>query len=423
MSIDSRKVVFEGAHGQPLDARLDTPTGVQPVAYALLAHCFSCSKELIALSRISQHLAHIGIAVLRFDFTGLGHSEGEFANTNFSSNVGDLVAAASFLAEEYQAPSILIGHSFGGTAVLKAAGELDEIRAVCTIGAPFDPEHVLNLILDDIDEIEESGTARVELAGREFTMQRQFLADVRAASLADDIKALDAALLIMHSPQDDTVGVDNARLIFEAARHSKSFVSLDGADHLLSDPSDAQYVAEVLAAWSTRYVEYAKPGGDKPAPSDPSELVDRHPDEVLVLESGEGKYVNQVMVGRHQFYADEPVDVGGNDAGPDPYDLITAALGACTSMTLRMYAERQGWPLEQVQVRLNHAKIHATSEDFSGDHKGQKIDKITRAITLLGELDDEQRRRLVEIAERCPVHQTLLRENLVETSLRDDEQG
>lgn len=413
MPVHSKKISFEGAHGHSLDARLDMPDG-EPEACALFAHCFTCSKDLFVVSQISRHLADKGIAVLRFDFTGLGHSEGEFANTNFSSNVADLVAAADFMREEYKAPSILIGHSFGGTAVLKAAADIPDAEAVCTIAAPFDPAHIEHLFSEAFAEVEKNGSAEVSIHGRTFTLERQFLEDIRSVEMEDAIGKLRRPLLLFHSPQDKVVGVDNARLIYDAARHPKSFVSLDGADHLITDQRDAQYVAEMIATWSTRYVPYRRELTDE----ERAELGEPNPDEVLVAETGEGKFLNHVIVGHHHFFADEPVEVGGNGAGPDPYDLIAAALGACTSMTLRMYADRKGWPLERVSVRLEHEKIHA-GDCKKCEKNGGKIDQITRIIKVEGELDEAQRNRLLEIADRCPVHDTLTRQNSVESRLED----
>ncbi len=415
MPVHSKKVSFEGAHGATLAARLDMPEG-EPEACALFAHCFTCSKEIFAATQISRHLADKGIALLRFDFTGLGHSGGEFANTNFSSNVDDLVAAADFMRREFQAPSILVGHSLGGTAVLQAAGQIPEAKAVCTIGAPFDPTHVEQIFAAELSRLDDEDSTEVHIGGRQFTVARDFLDDIRSVEMERSIRALRRSLLIFHSPTDKIVGVDNARLIFEAARHPKSFVTLDGADHLLTNERDAQYVAEMIATWSTRYVQYRRELTDEQR----AKLPEPSPEEVLVAETGEGKFLNHVIVGHHHFYADEPVEVGGNGAGPDPYDLLAAALGACTSMTLRMYAEHKGWPVERIQVRLEHEKIHAGACEKC-EQAGGKIDQITRRIRVDGDLDDAQRKRLVEIANRCPVHQTLTRENSVQTCLDPDD--
>jgi uncharacterized OsmC-like protein/alpha-beta hydrolase superfamily lysophospholipase len=406
MSFTSEKFSFAGADGQLLAARFEQPRGPRH-AVALFAHCFTCTKDIYAASRIAGGLAARGIAVLRFDFTGLGHSEGEFANTNFSSNVDDLVAAADHLRGAYEAPKIIIGHSLGGAAVLAAAGRIPEAAAVATIGAPAEPAHVQHLFQDARPEIEAKGEAEVKLAGRTFTIKKQFLDDIAATRLEAAIAGLRKALLVFHAPRDATVGIDNAARIFTAAKHPKSFVSLDDADHLLSRHEDAAYVAEVLAAWAGRYLDRkereplkAKPGG------------------VVVQEAGEGKFAQRIAAGPHQLRADEPESFGGNDSGPGPYDLLLAGLGACTSITLRLYADRKAWPLSRVTVNLAHDKIHA--EDCAEcETKSGRLDRITRRLSLEGELDDAQRARLLEIADKCPVHRTLESEVVITTDLED----
>lgn len=412
MSTRSRPIRFPGAGGETLAARLDLPEG-EPVAYALFAHCFTCSKDTRATAHIAGTLAEAGIAVLRFDFTGLGGSEGEFANTNFSSNVEDLVAAADFLRREYRAPKLLVGHSLGGAAVIVAATRIAECVAVATINAPADPAHVVKNFDHARAEIEREGEAEVELAGRRFRIRKQFLEDVAATSLTEILPKLERALLVFHAPRDAAVGIDNAARIFTAARHPKSFVSLDDADHLLNDKADARYVGAVLAAWATRYLGAglsARPDTGSDRPSDT--------DWLTVEESGEGRYQQRIQAGRHTLTADEPAALGGDDAGLSPYQLLTAALGACTSMTLRMYAEHKKLPLEKVSVRLRHEKIHA--EDCTEcESKDGKIDRIEREITLTGDLDADQRRRLLEIADKCPVHRTLHSEVRVQTRLED----
>ncbi len=399
MSIN--KIEFEGSQGVSLAARLDMPS-VQPRAFAIFAHCFTCSKDILAASRIARALSAKGIAVLRFDFTGLGHSEGEFANTNFSSNIQDLLRAADWLREHHSPPSLLIGHSLGGAAVLGAAGEIDEVVGVATIGAPFDPQHVSQLFEEQRDEIEQAGIAEVTLAGRKFTIQRQFLEDLNAHAMADKIGSLRRALIVFHAPFDNVVGIDNAARIFQAAKHPKSFVSLDGADHLLTRRPDSQYVAAVLSVWAGRYL-----------PDEARDSIDDQADNrVVVSETRGGKFTNRVTVGRHEMLADEPVGVGGDDLGPGPYQYLLAGLGACTSMTLRMYAQRKGIPLEQVKVSLEHSRIHAEDcEDCETKHG--RLDRIDKTIELLGELDDAQRTRLMEIADRCPVHRTLQSEIII----------
>ncbi len=402
----SQKLTFTGSLGAQLAARLDLPDG-RPRAFALFAHCFTCTKDIFAAARISAALVENGIAVMRFDFTGLGHSDGEFASTNFSSNVQDLVVAADYLRNHHEAPAILIGHSLGGAAVLAAAGKIPEARAVATIGAPADPSHVAHLFDGSLEEIEREGEAKVNLAGREFTIAKQFIDDVRERSLTSDIGRLGKALLVMHGPRDTTVSVDNAAQIFIAAKHPKSFVSLDDADHLLSRKEDARYAAEVLAAWASRYI-------DTEAAETDVETVEEG--DVVVAENGEGRFQQTITAGRHRLRADEPPAVGGGDTGPSPYDLLLASLGACTNMTLRMYAARKQIPLERCVVRLSHKKIHAQDCEHCEQTTG-KIDKIDRVLELHGALDEATITRLLEIADRCPVHQTLSRENVITTEL------
>lgn len=404
MPVRSTKQSFTGGSGATLAARLDQPEG-EPRAYALFAHCFTCSKDILAASKIAAGLAARGIATLRFDFTGLGHSDGEFANENFSSNVDDLVRAADFLRENFAAPAILIGHSLGGAAVLAAAGRIPEARAVATIAAPADPAHVVAHFSGARDEIERTGEAEVLLAGRPFRIQKQFLEDIEGRKLEAGIADLRKALLVFHAPRDATVGIDNASRIFLAAKHPKSFVSLDDADHLLSDPKDAAYVAEVLAAWAGHYLAPGEQAEQAPAPEG----------EVLVVEDGQGALSQRIQAGRHSLRADEPAPVG-DDRGPNPYDLLLAALGACTSMTVRMYANRKQWPLEKVSVRLQHGKVHA--EDCADcETREGKVDEIERRIHFEGALDETQRQRLLEIAEKCPVHRTLHSEIKVRSRL------
>ena len=403
----SQAVSFPGVAGNALAARLDLPSGTPPRAYALFAHCFTCSKDTRAATFISGALADAGLAVLRFDFTGLGGSEGDFANTTFSSNVGDLVAAAAWLRREHTAPALLIGHSLGGAAVLAAAASVPEAVAVATIGAPADPAHVAQLFAGQRAEIDARGEAEVELAGRRFRIRREFLEDVAEQKLTAAIAALKRALIVFHSPVDATVGIDNAATIFLAARHPRSFVSLDDADHLLSRTADGRYVGNVLAAWASRYLPAH--AGDERAPDGPRDIV-------FVRETGAGKLQQEITVGPHRLLADEPTSSGGDDGGPSPYDLLIAALGACTAMTLRLYADRKQIPLERVRVSLRHDKIHA--QDCSEcETKEGRIDRIERLIELEGDLDDAQRARLLEIADRCPVHQTLHSEVLIPTRL------
>ena len=404
----AEKFDFRNAKGETLAALLDRPDGPAR-AVALFAHCFTCGKDNRAARRIAEGLTLHGIAVLRFDFTGLGASEGEFANTTFSSNVDDLVAAADHLREKLAAPAILIGHSLGGAAVLAAAHRIEEARAVVTIGAPADPSHVTGLIKDKIADINLQGEVEVTLAGRQFRVRRAFLDDVAEQMLTPRIAALHKALLIFHSPTDDTVGIDNASHIFLAAKHPKSFISLAGADHLLSRRSDDAYVASVIAAWAARYLDMAADG--EPA-------ADTAPGTVKVRETRRGKFQQEIIVGPHRLMADEPVKDGGLDSGPGPYDLLLAALGACTSMTVRLYADLKALPLTRTEVRLRHEKIYA-KDCAECETKEGKIDRIERAITFEGNLSEEQRAKLLEIADKCPVHRTLKSE----VDIRTREEG
>lgn len=397
---------FPNADGHLLTAVLQAPSG-EPRDFALFAHCFTCSKDSRAARWIADALAARGIAVLRFDFTGLGSSDGEFANTDFSSNISDLVAAADHLRSTHRAPALLVGHSLGGAAVLAAAARIPETRAVATIGAPSDPGHVTNLFADQVETIRSRGEGAVELGGRTFRIRRDFLDDVAEQRLLDDVASIHKPLLILHAPTDQVVSIDNASSIFAAARHPKSFVSLDDADHLLSRRGDARYAGDVIAAWAQRYL----------APPEKPEQ-DATSGQVIVTETGAGTFQQSIAMGDHRLVADEPVDVGGLDSGPSPYDLLLAALGACTSMTLRMYADRKSLPLEKVSVVLQHYKIHAADCEYCETAAGQ-IDRIERRITLDGQLDDTQRSRLLEIADKCPVHRTLMSEIDIRTRLTD----
>lgn len=388
-------VTFTGSLGDELAARLDLPAG-EIHAFAIVAHCFSCSKEQPATARISTELAKRGIAVLRFDFTGLGSSQGEFANTDFSSNVQDLVKAADWLRRTYEAPKILIGHSLGGAAVLMAAGEIPEVKAVVTVGAPASTEHVVKNFAADIDRIEEDGEACVTLGGRPFTIRKQFLDDVRGQNLLDKAGALRRALLVLHSPTDEVVGIDNARQIYDAAKHPKGFVALDGADHLLTRRGDAVFAAEIIAAWVARYLDIG-----------PAAEVVSHESGVTVMESGEGRFQQFVHAGPHRMLADEPVIVGGTDTGPSPYDFVSIGLAACTSMTLRMYADRKKMPLGRVTVSVTHGKVHADDCQDCAEGFVGKIDRFERHITVEGDYSAEDRAKILEIADKCPVHRTL----------------
>ena len=400
----TRKITFQGHDGHPLAARLDLPDG--PVlGHALFAHCFTCGKDIAAARRIAQTLAMKDFAVLRFDFTGLGHSGGEFANTTFSSNVEDLRRAAAWMADQGMAPQLLIGHSLGGAAILRAAPDIAEARAVVTIGAPFDPDHVTQNFSASVAEIRRNGHAAVRLGERSVDIGRAFLDDIAAARLEPAIHGLKKALLILHAPRDAIVGIGNATDIFRTALHPKSFVSLDDADHLLSRAADAEYAAHVISAWATRYIDLTPPA---PPPGAPEGVT-------RVSEADPGGFLQDIAIGdRHQLLADEPEAYGGTNLGPSPYGLLAAGLGACTSMTIRMYARRKGWPLEHVSVDVTHDKVHA--QDAAPGAEG-RADLFTRVIRLEGALSGDQRDRLRDIADRCPVHWTLEQSSRIETRL------
>jgi uncharacterized OsmC-like protein/alpha-beta hydrolase superfamily lysophospholipase len=402
--MQTERFSFPGARGQLLAGRLDSPDP-PPGAYALFAHCFTCGKDVLAASRIAAALAGRGIATLRFDFTGLGSSEGDFANTDFSSNVEDLLAAVAEMRRRGIPPSILIGHSLGGAAVLAMAGRVEEIRAIAVLAAPFQPDHVLHLMAERLPEIEARGAALVSLGGRDFTIRREFLDDIRSQDQAARIAALGRPLLVLHSPEDAIVGIENGQSLFETARYPKSFVSLDGADHLLSKRADADFAASVLSAWAARYLAAAPKLAAAALPAG----------TVMVAETRHGRFQQMVTAGAHGLIADEPVEQGGLGTGPGPYDLVLAGLGACTAMTLRLYAERKGIPLGPVRITLDHRRIHA-EDCVDCETKEGMLDEITRVIELRGDLDGDQRARLMAIADRCPVHRSLVSGIRIRTS-------
>jgi putative redox protein len=407
--VPTERFQFTGEGGHQLAAALDLPDR-EPLAYALFAHCFTCGKDGLAAKRIAVALAAKGIAVLRFDFTGLGSSEGDFANSTFTSNVADLVRAANHLRDIQKAPTILIGHSLGGAAVLAAAEKIPDAKAVVTIAAPSDPSHVTGLFKERLEDIRNLGKVEVALAGRPFQISREFLDDIAEQNLLAQVTRLHKALLVMHAPTDDTVGIDNATKLFVAAKHPKSFVSLASADHLLSQKQDSTYVAEIIAAWVTRYL-------DPVAPEQAAELGEA-PRQVVVRETRNGKFQQTVSVGPHRMLADEPVAAGGEDTGPGPYDFLLAGLGACTSMTMRLYADRKSLPLERVTVTLKHSKIYA-QDCAECETKTGMLDQIDRVIAMEGALDTEQRTKLMEIADKCPVHRTLTSEIHIVTHAAD----
>lgn len=407
------KVSFSNKSGHLLSAEMELPDGQQLSTFAIFAHCFTCTKNLRAVRLISQALAAEGVGVLRFDFTGLGESEGDFEDTNFSKNISDLLAAASFLEKKHAAPTLIIGHSLGGAAVIRAAAQLPSIEAVATIGAPYAPDHVLHIFEDDLETIEEKGQAEVNIGGRPFTVKKQFIDDLRETSSADVLGSLGRALLIFHSPIDTIVGVENAGKIFKAAKHPKSFMSLDSADHLLSDRADARYVGRVIGAWAAKYVDVDEPAKEAAPGVNSQPTAESYGDNTLTATLLDG-FQTEMQTRGFTLRADEPASAGGTETGPTPYDYLLGALGSCTAMTLRMYADRKEWPLEDVSVRLSHDKIHARDCESCETTKG-KVDHITRVLSFAGDLTDEQRQRLLQIADRCPVHRTLHSEVTVDT--------
>lgn len=402
-----QNIVFQNSSGSKLAAKLELPVNRRPHNYAIFAHCFTCNKNFAAVRYISAALAAKGFGVLSFDFTGLGESEGDFADTNFSGSVDDLICAAEFLKENYQAPAVIIGHSLGGAASLLAAHGFDEIKAVATVGTPAAPQHVTKFLQTGIAEINERGAAEINIGGRPFTIKKQFIEDLQEQNLLSVVRQMrEKAFLFLHSPQDQIVSVDNAAELYQAAFHPKSFVSLDGADHLLSRREDALYVGDLIASWATRYVEI---------PPEKDLSTDR---QIVGYLGAEEKFTTRIKAGEHQLIADEPESFGGGDFGASPYQLVAAGLAACTAMTLRLYADRKKWNLREVYVHISHEKIHL-EDCLNCDAASSKIDTFTRELEIIGDLDAEQRQRLLEIADKCPVHRTLENTAHIKTSLKN----
>lgn len=398
-----KKVIFPNSEGVELKGYLELPLNQEPHNFVLFAHCFTCNKNFFAVKNIARALSENGYGVLRFDFTGLGESEGDFSDTNFSGNVEDLIAAASFLEKEHKAPSILVGHSLGGSAAIFAADQLPSVKAIVTIGTPSSPQHITHLLRSKLEEIKTHGKAKVNVGGRDFTIKEHFLNDLKNKKPGDILANLNAAYLVLHSPQDKVVEIKNAEELYLAAKHPKSFVSLDHANHLLSNTEDSQYAGKVIAAWASRYL--AKPKNE--------ELMTSHQ---VVANLGEEGFTTQIKAGNHYFIADEPEKLGGNDFGPNPYDFLSAALAACTSMTIQMYVRRKKWPLINVETHVNHNKEHL--EDCENcDRNTSKIDVFERQIILEGNLDEEQQKKVLEIADKCPVHKTLNNKITINTHL------
>lgn len=397
------KISFKNKKGASLKAILYLPTTRAAHSYAVFAHCFTCNKNFKNIKHISQSLTDKGFGVFSFDFTGLGESEGEFSDTDFSHNIQDLLAAVDYLKENYTSPSLLVGHSLGGTACIYASLEVKSCKAVVSIGSPHEPKHVKHLLEENIDQIKEDGEAKVNIGGRSFKIKKSFLTDIESQSEKNALDNLTASLLILHSPQDKIVGIINAEKLYKAAKHPKSFVSLEGANHLLTNENDSKYVGEVIASWSSRYLDTKEQA---------KELETTH--QVVAHLNKNDDFTTDIKAGEHYFKADEPKDFGGKNIGPSPYEFVSTGLAACTAMTLQMYAKRKDWPLEDVEVHANYEKIHA--EDAK--KIGEKIDTFIREIVLKGDLDDNQKQKLLEIANKCPVHKTLSNEIKIETKLQ-----
>ena len=406
--MEYKKVAFKNKAGFKISGRMDLPADREPLAYALFAHCFTCTKNLKSVAHICRALTDRGFAVLRFDFTGLGESQGDFSETNFSTNIEDLVVAADFMKETFEPPDILIGHSLGGAAVLHAGSSIESAKAIVTIGAPSDPAHIKQSLKDSHLKIKKEGKAEIAIGGKSITVKKQFLDDLEKIQMQKAIRKLKKPLLILHSPMDEIVDSENAAIIFKAAFHPKSFISLDKADHLLTDESDAIYAGSVIAAWAEKYVEIRE---KRKWTTDPE-------DNRVLARIGQTLYRTDILANGHHLVADEPLAVGGRNSGPSPYDLLVSGLGACTCMTLRMYADRKKWPVESITTTLKHQKIHA-NECQSCETESGKLDHIDLEIDIKGDIDQEQKKRMLEIAQKCPVHVTLHSETITRTALRD----
>ena len=406
----SKKVKFTNNKGYQLSAKIDLPLKKNPFPFVIFAHVFTGNKNLIASKHISRALTLNGFGVMRFDFTGLGESQGDFGDTNFTSNVDDLIAASDYLKEEYMAPAVIVGHSLGGAAALFAAKKLDNIKAVVTIGSPSYPEHVTHLLRDKKEEIEKNGCARVNIGGREFTIKKQFLDDLQSQEHIPVIKNLGKALLVMHSPQDRIVGIDNAANIYKLAKHPKSYITLDGADHMLTNKNDAHYAGNVIASWVKRYIEFP-------------EVEKLETDKQVVVRLEGEDFTTEIQADEHSLIADEPISFGGNDFGMSPYELLNASIGACTAMTLKMYSRRKKWPLEEVKVHLSYSKsLKYEEHQANPENSNSRIDRFEKELELIGDLTEEQKRRLLEIANKCPVHRTIASPSQFASKLIEDDE-
>ncbi|WP_055443475.1 bifunctional alpha/beta hydrolase/OsmC family protein [Lacinutrix himadriensis] len=402
----STKLKIENKNGQALQAHLELPANQKPNYYAIFAHCFTCSSTLSAVKNISRALTTHGFGVLRFDFTGLGKSEGEFAESHFSANVDDLIAVSDYMQLHYKAPSLLVGHSLGGAAVITAGAQLENIKAIATIGAPSSVEHVTHLFSHGINEVKEKGEAQVHIGGRPFTINKEFIENFDKTDLPSIVKNLRKPILVMHSPTDTIVGIKNAEEIYHNAHHPKSFITLDGADHLLSNSKDSMYAGNMIGTWSQRYFETVE-----------NEMLETKGEQLVGhLNVVEDNFTTTIQTKNHNMIADEPASIGGDDFGPSPYDYLSAGLAACTVMTLKMYAQRKKWDLQEVFVYITYSKKHSDDLLIEVDTP-TRFDHLQKKLKFVGNLDDKQKQRLKEIASKCPVHKTLQSEVLIDTEL------
>lgn len=400
----STKLEIQNNKGYKLQAYLELPANQKPSYYAIFAHCFTCTSTLNAVKNISRALTNHGFAVVRFDFTGLGKSEGEFADSHFSANVSDLLAVNTYLEENYKAPSLLVGHSLGGAAVITGASKLENIKAVATIGAPATVNHVTKLFSHGLDDVQQKGDVTVNIGGRPFKINQEFVDDFSKTNLPEITKNLRKPLLIMHAPFDAIVGIENAEKLYQNAHHPKSFISLDGADHLLSNSRDSMYVGNMIGNWVERFFD-----------SQENTMLDTEGEQLVAhLNLREDNFTTSIQTKKHAFIADEPDSVGGDDFGPSPYDYLSAGLAACTVMTLKLYAERKKWDLQEVYAYITYSKKHSDDLMLNMD-KPKRMDHLKKRLKFVGNLNEDQKNRLQEIASKCPVHKTLQSEVIIET--------
>ena len=402
----STKLNIQNVKGFQLQAYLELPANEKPKNYAIFAHCFTCNSTLKPVKNISRALTSHGFGVVRFDFTGLGKSEGEFADSYFSANVDDLLAVSDYMKEHYQAPSLLVGHSLGGAAVIVAASKLESVKAIATIGAPATTEHVKKHFSHHVNEIAEKGDVEVNIGGRPFKINQEFVDDFDKTDLPEITKSLRKPILIMHAPFDKVVGIENAHQLYLAAHHPKSFISLNDADHLLLENKDSKYVGNLIGAWVQGYFDTRD-----------NEMLDTEGEQLVAhLNLLDDNFTTSIQTAKHTIIADEPESIGGDDFGPSPYDLLSAALASCTVMTLKLYADRKKWDLQEVYAYITYSRKH--SDDLQLDvEKPTRFDHLSKKLKFVGNLDDEQREKLKEIASKCPVHKTLLSEIIIETEL------